>query len=203
MVVHHDLLYRDLADPLGLLENPARPTELGRFWGYVDGERRAGLSAEDVAAYSTLMGVSQQFIATEVLDAYDVRRHRRLLDVGGGEGAFAIAASKRAPALDVTVFDLPAVAQRATAAFASAGIGARARAFGGDLYGEAPLPATADLVSLVRVLYDHPREKAAHILAKARAALEPGGTLLIAEPMAEAPARRPSAPPISASTCSP
>jgi demethylspheroidene O-methyltransferase len=43
------------------------------------------------------------------------------------------------------------------------------------------------VVSLVRVLHDHDDESALEILRAARGALPAGGTLLIGEPMADAP----------------
>jgi demethylspheroidene O-methyltransferase len=47
-----------------------------------------------------------------------------------------------------------------------------------------PLPAGADLITLVRVLHDHDDERVDRLLAAAYAALPSGGTLLVAEPMA-------------------
>ena len=45
------------------------------------------------------MAASQPLIADEVLDAYSFRRHRCLLDVGGGEGSFIAAAAGACPEL--------------------------------------------------------------------------------------------------------
>jgi demethylspheroidene O-methyltransferase len=115
-----------------------------------------------------------------------MHRHRVLLDVGGGEGAFAIAAARRAPGLRVVLFDLPAVAERARERFAQAGLADRARAVGGSFHAD-PLPRGADLATLVRVLFDHPDERVVAILKAVRAALEPGGTLLVCEPMSGTP----------------
>ncbi len=47
-----------------------------------------------------------------------------------------------------------------------------------------PLPAGADLVTLVRVLHDHDDAVVMALLRRACAALTPGGRILIAEPMA-------------------
>ena len=52
------------------------------------------------------------------------------------------------------------------------------------------LPRGADVISLVRVAYDHPDERALTILRAVFAALPPGGTLLVAEPMADATGAR-------------
>jgi demethylspheroidene O-methyltransferase len=142
-----------------------------------------------VNEYSALMSASQPLVADEVLDAYDIRRHRCLLDVGGGQGRFLLAAARRAPQLQLMLFDLPGVVPGATRAFAAAGVAARASAWGGDFTRDA-LPTGADIASLIRVIYDHPDERALLILRAVHAALPPGGTLLLAEPMAAASGAR-------------
>jgi demethylspheroidene O-methyltransferase len=183
MVRHHALLYRDLGDPVALLRGERDGTELSRFWAYAEASKPGELDADAVAEYSCLMAVSQGFIADEVLDAYPLAGHRAVMDVGGGEGAFIKAAAARGPKPDFILFDLPAVAARAEAAFRAAGLAGRARAVGGDLF-SGSLPTGADAATLIRVLYDHPRERALAILRAVRAALPEGGTLLVAEPMA-------------------
>ena len=155
MVEHHALLYADLRDPVALLRGAAA-TGLARYWPYAGGGAAAavGLGPAEVAPYSALMAASQPLVAEEVLGAYDLRRHRRLLDVGGGEGGFLCAAGAAAPDLRLVLFDLPAVAERARARLGAAGLGDRATAVGGDFLAD-PLPRGADVVSLVRVLHDH------------------------------------------------
>ena len=184
MIRHHAALYADLCDPVALLRAPQSATRLGAFWGYARAEHPADLPAESVAAYTRLMGESQQFIAEIVLAAHDFRRHRRLLDVGGGNGTFALAAARAAPDLQVGVFDLPAVAAQARARFAEQGLAARASAWEGDFLRD-PLPRGADLVTIVRVLHDHDDPAVRTLLAAVRQAMKPGDQLLIAEPMAD------------------
>jgi demethylspheroidene O-methyltransferase len=183
MVEHHTMLYADLTDPLKLLRGEAGETELMRFWRYARSERPAGLPGDSVAAYSRLMAASQRMVSAEILAAYRFERHRRLLDLGGGEGAFLEAVAKAAPALELRLFDLPPVANRARARFEELGLESRAEAHGGDFFRD-PLPEGADIVSLVRVIHDHDDAAARAILARARSALPVGGTLLLAEPMA-------------------
>ena len=154
MVRHHAMLYADLADPVALLRGQAGATQLGRFWPYAGADRPAGLATEQVAAYSALMAASQPLVADEVLSAHRFDRHRVLMDVGGGDGRFLEAAAGRAPNLRLILFDLPAVAERARARFAAAGLGGRATVAGGSFLTD-PLPTGADLISLVRVIHDH------------------------------------------------
>jgi demethylspheroidene O-methyltransferase len=182
MIEHHALLYGDLADPLPLLRGQQPERALSAYWAYAEGAAPAALTAAQVAPYSALMSASQHFVAGEILAAYRFDRHRRMLDVGGGEGTFAISVAGVAPALELRVFDLPAVADRATARLAAAGLSARAAAIGGSFVDD-PLPTGADLVTLVRVAYDHDDARVLALLRKIHAVLPPGGTLLIAEPM--------------------
>jgi demethylspheroidene O-methyltransferase len=190
MIEHHALVYRDLADPVALLRRTAGPTELSRFWGYAGAATPADLDPAVTATYSALMSASQQLIADEVLDAYPLRGHRCLLDVGGGEGTFLIAAAGRAPDLELKLFDLPAVADRARGRFAERGLAGRATAHGGDFRVD-PLPAGADIVSLIRVAFDHSDETVLAVLRAVRRAIRPGATLLLAEPMAGTPGAEP------------
>jgi demethylspheroidene O-methyltransferase len=189
MVMHHTALYGDLADPVALLRGEGG-TALAGYWPYAGADRPEQLASGDVAEYTALMAASQPLVADEVLDAYPLGRHRCLLDIGGGDGSFLCAAARRAPCLSLVLFDLPPVAERARARFAAAGLAGRATAVGGDFRGD-PLPAGADVASLVRVIHDHDDVTALVILRAARRALPEGGTLLLAEPMAATPGAEP------------
>lgn len=182
LVLHHAGVYADLRDPLALLRGQTPPGELARFWPYAQSPD-VPVAAAPAGAYSRLMAATQPMVAAQVLAAYPLHRHRRLLDVGGGEGAFAQAAAAHAPQLQVEVFDLPAVAARAEARLAAAGLSARSRVWPGSFLQD-ELPAGADLISLVRVVHDHDDAAVATLLSAARRALARGGRLLLAEPMA-------------------
>lgn len=185
MVEHHHALYADLADPLALLRSERGGGALSRYWAYAEASEPGALQGQSVAPYSALMSASQPLIAGQVLDAYPMGRHRCLLDLGGGEGVFVVSALARASRLKAMVFDLPAVADIARRRLAQQGLSDRAQAYGGDFLRDA-LPQGADVVSLVRVIYDHDDGPALAILRAARSALPVGGTLLLAEPMAGA-----------------
>ena len=188
MIEHHATLYADLQDPVALLRREGRPAMAG-YWPYaaVDGGNSpAALSAERVAEYSALMTASQPMVTQEVLDAYRFDRHQVLLDVGCGEGSFVTAVARQAPQLQLMLFDLPAVAERARLRLLQSGLASRASTFGGDFFAD-ELPRGADLVSLVRVCFDHPDERVLRLLQAVRRALPDHGTLLLAEPMSGVP----------------
>lgn len=189
MVEHHHLLYADLHDPVRLLRGE-RQTELGKYWAYTATDKPASLPVSDTAGYTALMGDSVPLVAEEILDAYPLGRHRCLLDVGGGDGTFLVAAATRYRNLNVVLFDLPPVAQRAGERFADLGLEARARAVGGDFLKQ-PLPQCADVISLVRVVHDHTDDDAATLVRAVFQALPDKGVLLLAEPMLGTPGGAP------------
>ena len=170
MIRHHALLYADLADPLAMLRCEG-PSRLADFWRYRGG------TAEEAALYSELMADSVATTARLATRAYDFCRHRRLLDVGGGTGAFLAEVAAAAPRLEIGLFDRPQVIQRARAL-----VDPRIRLHAGDFL-SGPLPPGHDCISLVRVLHDHDDAPAQALLSHVHAALPPGGRLVIVEPM--------------------
>jgi demethylspheroidene O-methyltransferase len=173
MVQHHPVLYRDLGDPAAFFRGETTP-ELAGFWPYVFG---AGGAADPALAarYSRLMADSQALVAEDTLRLARFRGITHLMDVGGGTGAFLQAVGKAHPGVRRTLFDLPAVVAGARI---DAGVSIAPGSFRDD-----PLPAGADAISLVRVLYDHSDATVATLLAKVRATLPPGGRLIVSEPM--------------------
>ncbi len=183
LVEHHSLVYADLADPVGLFSDDGIDTRMSALWPYARSEQPDALAAEDVASYTALMAASQSMVAEQVIDAFAFRRRSSLLDIGGGAGVFAMAVARRWRHLQVTVADLPAVADLARNAVQDAGLADRISVVGADVTVDA-LPTGFDVVSLVRILHDHDDERATEILTAAHAALAADGTLLIAEPVA-------------------
>ncbi len=180
MVRHHAVLYRDLADPVAFLRGQTDPA-LARFWPYVFGAAQA----EDpvtAATYSNLMTDSQTLVAEDTLRLVDFRGIARLLDIGGGTGAFLAAVGARHPAIRLDLFDLPAVLLGAQVRLGQEGLVSRVTLHSGS-FRDDPLPAGGDAISLIRVLYDHADATVAALLAKIHVALPPGGRLIISEPM--------------------
>ncbi|MBP7340378.1 methyltransferase [Niveispirillum sp.] len=182
MVRHHAMLYRDLIDPDQLLRTGAAQTELRQYWAYVREMGADGPKPAEVEGYSALMRDSQAMMADCLLASHDFARYRVLLDVGGGDGAFLAAAADVHPGLELHLFDLPAVAQRAARHLDALGLGARTHVHGGD-FSRDPVPGDAECVTLIRVLCDHDDSRVETILANLHRSLRPGTTLVIAEAM--------------------
>lgn len=180
MVRHHAVLYRDLADPVAFLRGQTEP-ELARFWPYVFGAAQA-TDPETATRYSDLMTDSQGLVAEDTLRLVDFRGTRRLLDVGGGTGAFLGAVGAAYPRLKLDLFDLPAVLIGAQTRLAQAGLTSRVTLHPGS-FREDALPTGMDTISLIRVLYDHADGTVADLLARIYAALPAGGRIVISEPL--------------------
>ncbi len=188
MIEHHKIFYDDLADPLAMLRRGRGQGKLAAFWTYAESAGRGEPAAADdphTSAYSRLMAASQPMVAEQVLDSVDLSRHRQLLDVGGGHGAFVRQVAARHPGLRLGLFDLPPVAAEARTVLDAAGF-PQIASHGGS-FRDDPLPQGADVISLVRICHDHDDNVVQALLARVHAALPPGGKLLIAEPMAGTP----------------
>ncbi len=191
MVRHHRLLYADLADPLALLRaDRAEPTALSRFWTYAGALHGATERGVDTAEYSELMAASQHFVADEVLASVPFKDVRRLLDVGGGHGAFLRHIGAAHPHLKLGLFDLPEVAATGAGILSEALGASRVTGHPGNFFSDS-IPQGYDMVSLIRILHDHDDVPARGLLANIRRSLAPGSRLLIAEPMARIPGAEP------------
>jgi demethylspheroidene O-methyltransferase len=175
MVKHHQVLYRDLADPLALLRHRDK-TGLRDYWSYVPGGNNP---ADGHREYSQLMSSSLALISDHILETYPLNDCQSLIDVAGGTGNFARMVKKRYPDITATVLDLPEVVSEAKNQFPRCDI----RFVATDMF-RSPLPQDVELFSLIRVLHDHDDEPVVSLLTRLHEALKPGGHLLIAEPMA-------------------
>jgi demethylspheroidene O-methyltransferase len=189
MIEHHSALYQDLRDPLTLLRGGLKEKALESYWPYIT-EQSEDLkslnSAEKVAQYSELMSASLPLVADEIIATYSFRGHQCLLDVGGGQGTFITLLNQATNHLQLQLFDLPGVAQLAQETFNLTPHLTGVKCFGGDFFNDA-LPRGADIITLIRVLFDHDDARVKKLLHAVYQALPKGGKLLIAEPMAETP----------------
>lgn len=180
MIRHHHLLYRDLADPLALLKaNRRTETNLSAYWTYASKGQ-----GDDATGYSALMAATQPMVSQQIIDAYDFSAHKRMLDIGGGSGAFTAAIAAAAPQLQFGILDLPEVIAEARNRIVS-GKPSAAIEFHSGSFKSVELPRDHDLITLVRILHDHDDEVAQALLAKIYEALPKAGRLLIIEPMAQ------------------
>jgi acetylserotonin N-methyltransferase len=114
-----------------------------------------------------------------VVEAFDLSRFRRLVDLGGATGHLAIAACERYPELRGVVFDLPQVTRFAREQVALSTACERIEVVEGDFFVDELPPA--DLYAVGQILHDWTDAKIATLLAKAYGRLPAGGAILVAE----------------------
>jgi SAM-dependent methyltransferase len=115
---------------------------------------------------------------SEVIRFLDLSDARRLIDVGGGPGTYAILFAKAWPDLEVTVFDLPEVVKIAQENSRAAGVGDQVHIMAGS-YLENDLGEGYDVAFLSDVLHQEDPDAAAAVLRGAYRALRPGGRLVV------------------------
>lgn len=113
-------------------------------------------------------------------EVVDLSAHRRLLDVGGGTGSWAIAAARRHPELHATVLDLPVVAEIARDRVAGAGLADRITVTAGDAMND-DLPAGHDVFLVANLVHYWSPDDNVSLLRRVRRAAEPGARLLLAD----------------------
>jgi SAM-dependent methyltransferase len=104
----------------------------------------------------------------------------RLVDVAGGHGGFAMAMCRRHPDLTATVLDLPPSAAVGREIVAEQGFSDRIDFREGDVF-ELGLGEALDVVSVFNLIHHLPEERDRELVRMARAALRPGGALVIGD----------------------
>lgn len=179
MILHHEMFYRDLSNPVDLIRSKYK-TELSEYWPYVlSGKKENTLVTAQI--YSELMASSQMLVSQETLRLVDFDKYGSIMDVGGGNGTFLAMLAKRFKNPHLILFDLPQVVKTPTDLIEGE-IASRIEIIEGNFF-KSELPMTADAIILNRVLYDHNDNKVELILQKTFNALLVGGSLIISEPM--------------------
>jgi predicted O-methyltransferase YrrM len=103
---------------------------------------------------------------------------RRLLDIGGGSGVYAIAVTRAFPETRATVLEASPVDRIARRTISAAGLDGRIDVVTADMFTD-PWPADHDAHLFSNVLHDWNESDCRRLLAKSAAALPDGGRLLI------------------------
>jgi len=103
-----------------------------------------------------------------------------ILDLGGGPGTYSILMCRRFPGLRATVYDLPTTRPFAEKKIAESKLSGRIDFVPGDFVHD-DIPGRYDAVWLSHILHGEGPEACRRIIAKAVAALEPGGMILVHE----------------------
>ncbi|MBP7583729.1 MAG: methyltransferase domain-containing protein [Spirochaetes bacterium] len=109
---------------------------------------------------------------------------RSVIDVGGGHGAYAVAAAKKRDDIAVTVFDSAYSKDVAEKNIADNGLADRVRFVTGDYLAD-PLPGRCDAAFLFNVIHQHREGEIIALLKKIHEALDPGGALFLLDSFRE------------------
>ncbi len=118
-----------------------------------------------------------------------VREPRRMVDIAGGHGAFAMAMCRRHPNLEATVLDLSPSVAVGRRIVQEQGFADRISFREGDVF-EVGIGADFDVVSVFNLLHHLPPERNQLLCRMAFAALRPGGWYVIGDSAAPEPDQR-------------
>jgi hypothetical protein len=141
----------------------------------------AGEDPQLLSVFWEAMHSLSTFTARTLGGAVDLGATGRLLDVGGGSGAFDIELCRLYPSMTATVYDLPPIAHIAAGKVANAGLSERIATVAGDFFADAGLPDGHDTILLSMILHDWAEDRCRAILQKCWAALPSGGQVIVAE----------------------
>ncbi|MFY1699394.1 MULTISPECIES: methyltransferase [unclassified Solwaraspora] len=131
--------------------------------------------------YLGMMDGASGQLAPHLAAAVDWSAVSSVVDVGGARGNLAAALVTAHPHLSATVFDLPAMAPSFADHMRSLRPPTEVRFVGGDFFVD-PLP-TADVLIIGHVLHNWSPPQRQTLIARAYAALPPGGLLLVYDAM--------------------
>lgn len=157
----------DWFDLTAKLQDPAPPSQLG-LYDNLTVERARRYHA---ATYSIGMGAGRRFCRT-----VDLSGRRKLMDLGGGSGAYSINAVKTFDGLEAVVFDLPPVTVVTEEYLERNGVTDRVSTMGGDFIND-PLPAGCDVAVMASNLPIYDADNIKRVVSKTFEALEPGGEM--------------------------
>ena len=123
------------------------------------------------ATYSIGMGAGRRFVRQ-----VDLKNRRRIMDIGGGSGAYCIQAAKEHAHIRGVVLDLAVVCEVTRAFIAENGVADRIAAQPCNFTVD-PFPADCDVALMASNLPMYGREMIATVIKKAHDALLPGGEM--------------------------
>lgn len=156
-------------------------------WNQLDEAVRSGrpvrgrVSFEDPDVQRNfLMGMFNlaSLLAPQVAGSIDLSSKKRLLDLGGGPGTYAIHFCRQYETLEAVVFDRPATRPFAREIIARYGLEERINFLAGDYLVEA-VPGSYDVAWLSHILHAESPQACAELLSKIYDVLTPGGLILV------------------------
>ncbi len=138
---------------------------------------------EEVERESFLMGMFNlaMAIAPEVASQIDLSGRRRLLDLGGGPGTYAIHFCLANPQLNAVIYDRPTTQPFAMETVESFNLSDRISFAGGDIITDPLREGSYDVAWLSHLLHSNGPEQCRQIIDKTVASMAPDGMIIIHE----------------------
>lgn len=172
----------------GYMGNIEHSNHLWDFWSHLTEAVRTGTVATRTELKERDREWGEAFIAAmhyralvqapgdvNLIDLHDVTR---VLDVGGGSGAFAMAMARVKQDLKATVFDLPGIIPITRRYIEEAGLSHRIDTVAGDYLSD-ELPSGYDAVFLSAIIHSNAPDQNARLIRKCAGALNPGGCVIV------------------------
>ena len=140
----------------------------------------AGRDEEWNRSFIAAMEAFGRMRAPQVVDMLDLSGSKRVLDVGGGSGAYAVEIAGRKSDISVVVFDLPDVTPLTKEYLSKSEFSGRVTTVDGD-YIRDELPGGFDLVLLSNIIHSLGPDGIEELFRKSFRAILPGGQLVIQE----------------------
>ncbi|NEX46557.1 methyltransferase [Pseudotabrizicola algicola] len=177
LILHGEALFSDDRSFFG------RAATYG-FFRYARALGSGAAQIEDTEPWVRYVAALNQTEAPELAPLVPLAGCRRLLEIGGNVGGFALALLELHPGLQAAVLDLPAVCHIGTRASATHPAAARLKFVPGDIRSDDwPLigDGKPDAIIFKSVLHDWDLARVPEILTRAARHLAPGGRIIIIE----------------------
>jgi ubiquinone/menaquinone biosynthesis C-methylase UbiE len=125
-------------------------------------------------------------IGREVVPLVDLTGCRRVLDLAGGPGTYAVLMAESNPAITCVTVDLPGVSAVAAELVAASSAATRVTCRAGDYHTDTYEAEAYDAVTIFGALHQESPAQIKDILARACAALKPNGILYVLDMMTDA-----------------
>lgn len=136
------------------------------------------INKSEQEAFTSAMHAIANEMAPSIVAAVKPGEARKLLDIGGGSGAYTQAFLEASPGLAATIFDLPSVITMARRRLATTGLLDRIQLVAGDFCKD-ELPTGHDLALLSAIIHQNSPEQNIELYGKIFRALQPEGRLVI------------------------
>lgn len=140
---------------------------------------------EAAEVFNAAMSSITARLVQDLVSSYDFSSIGALVDVGGGHGTLLASILKANPSMRGVLFDLPEVVVGARDTLSADGVADRCTVVGGSFFDS--VPSGGDAYIMKSIIHDWDDNASVAILRNCRAAMSPGGRVLLVERIVPGP----------------